>query len=142
MDVWRANPIFGAGLKNFGVYASTLYQEGELAGMFANPMALYDYVLHNLYMTTLSEMGIAGCIALLWIFIDFFRRNAQLRSPLAEQRWHELGGQMKLRPIALGLEGRPMRKACKSESSAFGVTAGVPTLRALAKSKCQLDGYW
>ncbi len=104
IDVWREHPIFGAGLKNFGVYASTIYEEGELGGMFANPMALYDYVLHNLYLTTLSEMGIAGCIALLWIFIDFFRRNAQLRSPLAEQRWHELGGTLKLRPLALGLE--------------------------------------
>jgi O-antigen ligase len=102
--VWENNPIIGVGLKNYGVAASMLYQPGELEGMFANPGALYDYVLHNLYLTTLSELGILGCIALIWIFIDFFKRNAQLRSEAAERRWHELGGRMKLRPIALGLE--------------------------------------
>ncbi|HEY0809503.1 MAG TPA: O-antigen ligase family protein [Longimicrobiales bacterium] len=122
IDVWRHNPIFGAGLKNYGVYASTLYQEGELGGMFGNPRALYDYVLHNLYLTTLSELGIAGCIALLWIFIDFFRCNAKLRSEAAERRWHELGGSMKLRPIALGLE---------AAMAAFMVDAAVYSMMGL-----------
>jgi hypothetical protein len=60
--------------------------------------------LHNLYVTTLSELGIVGCVALIWILVDFWRRNAALRSDAAERRWHELGGRLKLHPVALGLE--------------------------------------
>jgi O-antigen ligase len=102
--VWQDHPILGAGLHNVGVYASTIFQPGELEGMFANPGALYDYVLHNLYMTVLAENGIVGCVVVAWIFFDYFKRNAQLRSPEAERQWREFGGRMKLRPISLGLE--------------------------------------
>ena len=102
--VWRDHPVLGAGLHNVGVYASTIFRPGELEGMFSNPGSLYDYVLHNLYMTVLSEMGVVGCVVVTWIFVDFFKRNAQLRSDVAQRRWQEFGGRMKLKPIALGLE--------------------------------------
>lgn len=104
---WRVfleRPLFGAGPKNFGVLASELFSHGELPSVYSNPGALYNMSLHSLYMTTLSELGIVGVGALIWILVDYWKRNAALRTPAAERRWQELGGRMKLRPIALGLE--------------------------------------
>lgn len=104
---WRVfleRPLFGAGPRNVGVMASTLFQQGELGGQYANPGALYNMGLHSLYMTTLAELGTVGSLALLWVLVDFWKRNAKLRTRSAGLRWQELGGGMKLRPIALGLE--------------------------------------
>lgn len=105
---WRVfleRPILGAGPRNWGPLASVLFQPGELESMYANPGALYDMSLHNLYMTTLSELGAVGIGVLAWILIDFWKRNAALRTEAAQQRWRELGGRLQLRPIAFGLEG-------------------------------------
>jgi O-antigen ligase len=104
---WRVfleKPVFGAGPGHWGVDAAGLFQPGELGGMYSNPGAFYDRSLHNLYMTTLSELGIVGSIALVWIVVSYFRRNAALRSEAAERVWASLGGRLKLRPLSFGLD--------------------------------------
>lgn len=103
--VWKENPILGTGPRNWGVFAAQFFEPGEIGGMYShNPGMLYDRSLHSLYFTTLAELGVAGCLALIWILVDFWRRNAALRTPEAEERWRRIGGRMRLRPLALGLE--------------------------------------
>lgn len=105
VEVWKQNPILGTGPRNWGVYAASYFEPGDIGGMYENnPGMLYDRSLHSFYFTTLAELGVAGCIAVLWILVDFWRRNAALRSAEAERRWAEMGGRMKLRPVAIGLE--------------------------------------
>jgi O-antigen ligase len=105
MEVFRRNPIVGAGMGNVGAYASGIYQPGELGGMYAiNPMFLYGKALHNIFLTILSEQGIIGFGVFIWLVIDFFRRNAWLRSEHAAVIWSSRGGTLALRPTALGLE--------------------------------------
>lgn len=104
---WRVfleRPIFGAGPSNWGALASEIIRPGELKGVYANPGSLYDMSLHSLYMTTLSELGILGSFALLWILVDFWKRVRALRTEAAARRWKELGGRLKLRPISYGME--------------------------------------
>jgi O-antigen ligase len=104
-EVFLHNPIFGAGPNNWGVFATTIFDFGELGSMYANnPGRLYTRSLHSLYFTIISELGIAGVIAFLWILVDFWRRNAALRTQAAAQRWREIGGTYQLRALALGLE--------------------------------------
>jgi O-antigen ligase len=111
MILWRAawrvfleQPLFGAGPRNWGVFAASLFEQGDIQGVYANPGALYNMSLHSLYMTTLSELGIVGSIALIWIIVDYFRRNAALRTEAAQRRWEALGGRFALKGISLGLE--------------------------------------
>jgi O-antigen ligase len=102
--VFQEHPLFGAGPRNWGVFGSTFFDVGELGRQYANPGALYNMSLHSLYMTTLSELGLFGSFALLWIIVDYFRRNAALRTEAAQQRWQMLGGRFNLKHISLGLE--------------------------------------
>ncbi|HEY0674204.1 MAG TPA: O-antigen ligase family protein [Longimicrobiales bacterium] len=102
--VFTEHPFLGSGLRNWGVVAASLFQPGELPGDYANPGRLYTMNLHNVWLTILAETGIIGSLAFLWILIDFWRRNKALRTPEAEARWHAMGGTLKLRPVALGLE--------------------------------------
>jgi O-antigen ligase len=103
-QVFLDRPVFGAGVRNWGAVAAGLFQQGELGGMYANPGALYNMALHNLYMTTLSELGLVGTFALVWLIVDYFRRNAALRTPEAQRAWAENGGTVNLRAVSLGLE--------------------------------------
>lgn len=102
--VFEHRPIFGSGLENWGVMASTLFQVGELPSDYANPNRLYDMSLHNVFVTVLAETGIVGSIAFIWIFVDFWKRNRQMRTEAAQRAWEASGGKMKLLTIALGLE--------------------------------------
>lgn len=105
---WRVfleHPVFGAGQHHWGVVASSIIDLNELGEGFAvNPAALNRLSLHNLYMTTLSELGTIGSIALLWILVDYFRRNRALRTEAAQRHWQAMGGRFKLKHVSLGLE--------------------------------------
>ena len=103
--VFLHRPLFGVGPNNFGVYAAEVFEVGDVGGRYAdNPGRLYDRSLHSLYFTTLSEEGIAGIAALIWMLTDFWKRNAALRRPSTQQLWNALGGRFKLAPVALSLE--------------------------------------
>ncbi len=102
--VFTERPFLGAGLRNWGVVAASLFQPGELPGDYANPGRLYTMNLHNVWLTILAESGIIGSMAFLWILVDFWRRNKAMRTAEAEARWVMMGGTIKLRSIALGLE--------------------------------------
>jgi putative inorganic carbon (hco3(-)) transporter len=102
--VFEHRPIFGAGLENWGVMASTLFRPGELPSDYANPSRLYDMSLHNVYVTVLSETGLVGSFAFIWIFVDFWKRNREMRTEAAQQQWEASGGKMNLRTVALGIE--------------------------------------
>jgi O-antigen ligase len=107
--VFKANPIVGVGAGNFGPFAAAFFQVGDVADLGAhyaeNPGQLYDRQLHSSYMEILSESGIIGVMIVLWIMIDFWRRNRRLRSAAFIQQWEgATNGQLELRPLALGLE--------------------------------------
>jgi O-antigen ligase len=104
-QVFLENPIFGTGPNNWGIFASSHFAPGELARRYGdNPGTLYNRSLHNLYMQTLAELGITGAAALVWILVDFWKRNIRLRTEAAGIRWRMLGGTMDLRSMALALE--------------------------------------
>jgi O-antigen ligase len=104
-QVFEQRPILGAGPQNWGVYAAQFFDIGEVGGRYANnPGTLYNRSLHNMYVQILSEMGIVGVSLFLWILIDFWRRNAALRTAEAARRWKEKGGRMQLRFAAIALE--------------------------------------
>ena len=103
-QVFLERPILGAGPDNWGVLGSTLFAEGELGSRYSNPERLVARSLHSFHVQTLSEMGVLGTSAFLWILVDFWTRNIRLRSSAARQRWSSVGGRMNLRSMALGLE--------------------------------------
>ena len=103
--VFAERPVLGVGPRNFGPYASTHFETGEIGGRYENnPGGLYNRSLHNLYFQTLSELGIVGAFVLVLMLVDFWRRNAVLRSLAGEQRWLEMGGRLRLPLLARGLE--------------------------------------
>lgn len=104
-EVFLHRPILGAGPENWGVWAAENFQPGEVGGVYsANPGMLYGRSLHSYYVQVLSEHGILGVFTFLWILVDFWKRNAVIRSPEAALRWQQLGGRLALRPLALGIE--------------------------------------
>jgi O-antigen ligase len=104
--VFTAHPFIGAGAANFGVAASTIYLPGEIGGEYAgNPMRLYDRALHSLYLQVLSEQGLLGCLALLWVLFDFVRKNWKMRQRRYCDAWSAEGADLPdLRFLAIGLE--------------------------------------
>jgi O-antigen ligase len=111
-EMWTAglvtfahHPILGTGAKNWGVWAADFFKPGQLGGDYAvNPRMLYDKSLHNSYVQVAAEHGIMGAIALVWMILDFWRRNMQLRTAAAVERWHRLGGRLHLKWMAFALE--------------------------------------
>ena len=104
-EIFLARPILGAGPENWGVFAATYFRPGDVGSVYAfNPSMLYGRQLHSSYFQTLAELGILGIMTFGWIFWDFWRRNAFLRSARAAEVWKEMGGRLALRPVALGLE--------------------------------------
>ncbi|MGH7678106.1 MAG: O-antigen ligase family protein [Gemmatimonadaceae bacterium] len=102
--VWAMSPIFGVGGNNFGAFAATHFEYGQLEA-FPNPSFLYGYNLHNAYMQILSEFGLLGICALGFAFWNFSKRNRELRSPEASRIWDATsGGRFELRYLAYGLE--------------------------------------
>ena len=106
MQLYQRHPIFGVGANGFGPAAAGEFRVGEIAGPYGeNPGMLWGKALHNAYYQVLCELGTIGFIILLWILIDFERKNAKLRSPEYRQAWAAAtGGEVDLQNLALGLE--------------------------------------
>jgi O-antigen ligase len=119
LKVFAQRPLFGVGANNFGVFAATHFEYGDVGGDYMNPRRLYGRSLHSIYVQFLSERGIVGFAAFIWMLADFWKRNAAIRSPAAGERWRALGGRLELRTVALGIEASMV---------AFLVTAGVYSL--------------
>jgi O-antigen ligase len=103
--VFLTHPVIGVGFDNWGIFAASYYQPGDLGGLYAaNPAIFYGKSTHNIYIQILAENGILGILAFAWILVDFWRRNAQLRTTAAIQRWKALGGRLDLRVTSLSLE--------------------------------------
>jgi O-antigen ligase len=103
--VFHEYPILGAGAGNFGPAAAELPLEAFSGWDMDNPGRLWDRALHSSYYQVLSEGGLVGCLLYLWILIDFFRRNAALRSKQAVERWNSIAkGEFDLRYLSWGLE--------------------------------------
>jgi O-antigen ligase len=104
--VFRENPLLGVGAENFGPFAASYFRRGSVRGMYAdNPATLYDRKLHSSYFQILSEFGIAGSLLFLWLLVDFWKRNAALRTTPYRAAWYAAtGGDYDLRWLALGLE--------------------------------------
>ncbi|MDD2703033.1 MAG: O-antigen ligase family protein [Candidatus Omnitrophica bacterium] len=68
--IFKAYPFFGAGL---GVYEKLMYDERfkPVDGYSPGPKHLHA---HSTYLELLSEMGVIGFAAFLWIFFLFFRK--------------------------------------------------------------------
>jgi len=105
---WRVfleRPISGVGAGNFGVFAfEHLWADPEIA-MLYHRGRLWGRSVHSVYFQTLSEFGLVGTIALAWLLIDFWRRNAQLRSAPFLNGWRlATGNRLDLRMLSLSLE--------------------------------------
>lgn len=107
IQVFTERPVFGVGLGNFGQFAALFFDVGaEEAGHYgSNPGMLVGRSLHSLYFQILSELGIVGTSAFVWMILHFHVRNKALRSAEAIERWNaKTGGSYDLRTIAYGLE--------------------------------------
>ena len=79
---------------------------GEVGGAYAeNPKKLYDRALHSSFAQILSELGIVGSALFIWLFVDFWRRNAQLRQPRALEVWAASNTGVDLLMLSYALEG-------------------------------------
>jgi len=105
VKVWQSHPVFGVGPGNFGVYASQFFQPGEIEG-FENPAIFWGLNVHSAYFQILSEFGVVGAAAFIWLMVDFVRKNRALRRPDAIARWAALGmsDKLDLRSLSLALE--------------------------------------
>ncbi|HEV8263331.1 MAG TPA: O-antigen ligase family protein [Gemmatimonadales bacterium] len=113
-DLWRLGwrvfterPVFGVGAGNFGVYAFYHIPPDEMLGKYAlNHWFIYGRVLHSIHMEILVEFGLVGVATYVWMLVDFWRRNAALRSQRLTAAWaRATRGQLDLRSLSLGLEG-------------------------------------
>ena len=112
-DLWRLGwrvfterPIFGVGAGNFGAYTLYHIPADDLLGRYAlNRWFLYGRVLHNVHLEILVEFGLVGVVTYLWMLVDFWKRNAALRSQPFTSAWaRAMRGRFDLRSLSLGLE--------------------------------------
>jgi O-antigen ligase len=113
-DLWRLGwrvfterPIFGVGAGNFGTYTLYHIPPDELLGRYALHRGfLYGRVLHNAHLEILVEFGLVGVVTYLWMLVDFWTRNAALRSQPFTSAWaRATRGRLDLPGLSLGLEG-------------------------------------
>lgn len=109
MGVWRAHPIIGVGAEQTGFVASRMIVAGdmELDGYYGdNPFRIEGRALHNVWVQILAEFGLVGTALIVWLLVDFWRRNATLRRPEFVEYWaRSTNGIFKLDVFAVGLEG-------------------------------------
>jgi hypothetical protein len=67
VNIFKEHPLFGAGL---GMYGNICRDNP--------PTPVFHLHVHNTYLEVLSESGIFGFLALLWIFIVFFKKTFRL----------------------------------------------------------------
>jgi hypothetical protein len=110
--LWKAawhtflsSPIFGVGAGNFGIFTSEhLWLSTELQDFYSQGQ-LWGKSVHSVYFQVLSEFGLVGTIAFVALLIDFWKRNAQLRSEALVAGWWSGTGQLfDLRMLSRALE--------------------------------------
>ncbi|MBX3173906.1 MAG: O-antigen ligase family protein [Gemmatimonadaceae bacterium] len=103
--VFKEHWLFGVGAGNVGAFAASFFAPGQFE-LFPVPAMFYGYNLHNSYMQVLAEFGAVGFGAFMWIHLDFFLKNRQLRSPAAVEQWRIGGGDrlFDLPQVSLALE--------------------------------------
>lgn len=108
LKVWQAHPIIGVGAEHAGIVASHMIRDGrmEAEGYYGERRwAMWGRALHNVWVQILSEFGALGFLAAVWLLVDFWRRNAALRSQEFAEHWARVTrGKYHLPLIALGLE--------------------------------------
>ncbi|MBF9040371.1 hypothetical protein LSUCC0387_05625 [Rhodobacterales bacterium LSUCC0387] len=87
VEVWDRNPIFGTGLRSFGIATAENVVRAEVEADGRNYEALKSNYWfyghgHNLWMTILIERGLFGIFMLAWLLISYFRTFV----PLAVRR--------------------------------------------------------
>jgi O-antigen ligase len=105
ITIWKVHPLMGVGGQSFGPFASQYFKIGDIEGDYAlNPLKLYERQLHNGFVQILCEYGLIGAAIMLWLFVDFWKRNWKLQKKQAAVSWKAQGGKINLRAVALGLE--------------------------------------
>ena len=77
--IFKNNPIAGVGPGNFGVVILDEVPLSEAAIYGYNRNTLYGRVTHSMPITLLSEYGILGMLAMLYVLFDFFKTNGAIR---------------------------------------------------------------
>ena len=108
-QVFELYPIIGSGAENVGYAARRGFENGQITGTgyyAENPRRIGGRALHNTPLQILSENGLVGFVCFFAMIIDFWRKNAKLRSRRFEEQWQTVtGGEFVLKPVAMGLEG-------------------------------------
>jgi O-antigen ligase len=103
-NVFLENPLLGAGGFNFGLYVVENFGYESVYG-YDSAAKLWNRNVHNIYMQILSELGLVGTLAFLWMTVDFFRWNRRLRAPQFVAAWRNAsGGRWDLRSLSYALE--------------------------------------
>ena len=108
MEVWRSHPIIGVGAEHTGIAAAKMIHAGTLKreGRYGYAARIWGRDLHNIWVQILAEFGLVGSFFVLWLLVDFWRRNTALRkSEFAEHWTQSTNGLFKLNVFAVGLEG-------------------------------------
>ena len=109
LTVFAANPVVGVGAQHTGYVANRMITSGsaDLEGYYGdNPYRIAGRELHNVWIQILAEFGILGSAFMVWLLVDFWRRNAALRTPEFTEHWaRSTRGVFKLDVFAVGVEG-------------------------------------
>jgi O-antigen ligase len=106
---WRefvSSPIVGVGAGNYGAAAQWVLGSEERIGYRYTRSKLWGRAVHSAPMTVISEYGLLGILAALWILVDFFRTNRRIRNTAAVET-SDLGGLSReyVTAMAWGLNG-------------------------------------
>ena len=77
--IFKLNPIAGVGPGNFGVAVLDVVPLSEAAVYGYSRNMLYGRVTHSMPIDLLSEYGILGILAMLFLIFDFFKTNGAIR---------------------------------------------------------------
>lgn len=84
LQLFFTHPLLGAGLKQFEVAKARFFPHLQQSEML---IRVKDTYAHNQILTLLSEQGLVGLTALLWLFLTYFRlaSHAFLRAAASQQ---------------------------------------------------------
>lgn len=109
IKVWQTHPLVGVGPLQTGATATHMILGGEMEmeGNYGEyPWRLHGRAIHNTWVQLLAEFGLIGTALMLFLFVDFWRRNTRLRQPDAILYWARLTeGRFRLDLLVLGIEG-------------------------------------
>ena len=103
-----ANDGIGVGAEHTGIAAAKMIHAGTLKreGRYGYAARIWGRDLHNIWVQILAEFGLVGSFFVLWLLVDFWRRNSALRKPEFAEYWAQSTNDLfKLNVFAVGLEG-------------------------------------